>query len=162
MFHKIMKPSRQEEITGAGFFRSIYNKLVRINDSPQKVALGFGLGIFVGIMPGIGLIASLLLATLFGVNRASALAANLLVNTWFGVVIFLPALRIGVDLIGWDWHTEHQEWLTLVNNFHWSSLLSVSTYEILAPIALGYLVISFFSGILAYLLILFIVSRRGR
>lgn len=36
----------------------IYIKLFRINDTPQKIAQGFGLGVFLGILPGTGPIAA--------------------------------------------------------------------------------------------------------
>lgn len=46
-------------------FRSIYLKLFQINDTPQRIALGVGLGVFTGIIPGAGPIAALFLAMLF-------------------------------------------------------------------------------------------------
>ena len=36
------------------FFHVLYEKLVKIDDTPQRVALGFGVGIFIGNLPGVG------------------------------------------------------------------------------------------------------------
>src|SRR3989338_7559347 len=81
----------------------IYDKLVKIDDSPQKVALGFGLGVFCGILPGTGPMASLALAFIFRANRAAALAGSLLTNTWLSFVIFTLSLQIGAFLTQTDW-----------------------------------------------------------
>ncbi|MBI2370521.1 MAG: DUF2062 domain-containing protein [Deltaproteobacteria bacterium] len=62
--------------------RYCYIKVVRINDSPRKVALGLALGVFLGIFPtfGIGFLFAILLATLFRWNKAAALLGGLVMN----------------------------------------------------------------------------------
>jgi len=64
-----------------GFFQLLYLKLIKINDTPQKIAFGFGLGVFSGIFPGTGPLAALFLALILRANRASALLGSLLTNT---------------------------------------------------------------------------------
>ena len=46
----------------------IFAKLFKINDSAQKIALGVGLGVFSGLMPGTGPAAALFLAFINGDN----------------------------------------------------------------------------------------------
>jgi uncharacterized protein (DUF2062 family) len=57
-------------------------RLVRVNDSPKKVAAGFSLGVFLGVFPtfGIAIPLSYLLASLFHWNRASAMTGSLIMN----------------------------------------------------------------------------------
>lgn len=141
------------------FLRLIYIKLVRINDSPLKIALGFGLGVFVGVMPAIGPIAAILLAFIFRVNRASALLGCILFNTWFGVIIFLLAVKTGSSLMGLSYNSVYEGWNLLIKNFHFSSLLKLSVYKILIPITIGYFVISLCLGILAFV-VAFVVARQ--
>ena len=64
----------------------LFDKLFKINDTPQKIALGFGLGVFAGIFPGTGPVAAILLAYVFRANRASALFGSLFTNTWLNSV----------------------------------------------------------------------------
>ena len=40
----------------------IRDKLLGINDSPHRIALGIGLGLFLGVLPGTGVIAALAVA----------------------------------------------------------------------------------------------------
>lgn len=53
----------------ARLFKIVYFKLHRINDSPMKIAAGFGLGVFVGVMPGMGPVVAFALAFFEGQSR---------------------------------------------------------------------------------------------
>jgi uncharacterized protein (DUF2062 family) len=121
------------------FFRLLYIKLFKINDSPQRIALGFGLGVFLGIIPGTGPLAALFLALLFRVNRASALLGSLLTNTWLSIVTFLLAIKVGSAIMHLDWQVVRQGWMLL-------------------PVILGYFIVSFSLGILVYLVTLIILK----
>ena len=140
----------------------IYHKTFRINDSPQRIALGFGLGVFLGILPGTGPIASLVLATFFCVNRASALLGSVLTNTWLSFVTFLVSIKIGSFFLGLEWQTLKSGWEELITNFSWRSLLKISSLEIILPVALGYLIIGLISGALAYLMVIIILIFRKK
>jgi len=144
----------------------IYHKIFRINDSPQRIAMGFGLGVFLGILPGTGPLASLVLATFLCVNRASALLGSVLTNTWLSFVTFLLSIRIGSFFLGLEWQRVKTGWEGLITNFSWRSLLKISNLEIILPVALGYLVIGLVSGALAYLMVIIVLAfrkkKRGR
>ncbi len=136
------------------FFKSIYTRLVAIHDTPQKVAQGFGLGVFLGIVPGVGPIASLVLATVFRMNRAAALLGSLLTNTWLSVITFFMAVKLGSAVFGIGWKNVQQNWNTLKANADWLDLFKLSALKIVFPVMLGYLIISLLAGILAYLITL--------
>jgi uncharacterized protein (DUF2062 family) len=91
------------------FFRLLYIKLFKINDSPQRIALGLGLGVFLGIIPGTGPLAALFLALLFRVNRASALLGSLLTNTWLSIVTFLLAIKVGSFIMRLNWQSVYAD-----------------------------------------------------
>ncbi|MCL6565379.1 MAG: DUF2062 domain-containing protein [Acidobacteriia bacterium] len=61
----------------ARIYRYAYLKLVRENDSPDRIGRGAGLGVFIGILPTLwfGPLLALLLAGPLRANRAAALAA---------------------------------------------------------------------------------------
>ena len=63
-------------------FRYIYLRLVRVGGDPVHIALGFSLGVFLGVFPtfGIGIPLSVLLASIFRWNRISAVLGSLVMN----------------------------------------------------------------------------------
>lgn len=134
----------------ARFGRLVYLKLFRINDTPQRIAIGFGLGVFSGVLPGTGPIAALFLAFIFRVNRASALLGSILTNTWISIVAFLMAVRAGALLTGIRYQDVRSQWEIFIKDFRWDRLLSLSVYKIIGPVLLGYLFVSLCMGICCY------------
>ncbi len=72
------------------FFKQIYQQIIGINDSPHKVAGGFAVGVFLGILPGAGAFAAVVLAYILQVNRAWALFKPVMVG--FAAVGLMAAL----------------------------------------------------------------------
>ncbi|MCX5705099.1 MAG: DUF2062 domain-containing protein [Candidatus Omnitrophica bacterium] len=141
------------------FFKLIYLKLFRINDTPQKIALGFGLGVFLGILPGTGPIAALCCAFLFRLNRAAAFLGSLLTNTWLSIVTFVLSVKVGSFMMNMEWHKVYQGWLAILKDFHWANLFKLSVLEIAFPVLLGYFIISLCAGILGYIISLIAVIQ---
>jgi len=144
------------------FTHFLYDKLVKINDTPQRVAIGFGIGVFFGIVPGLGPLASLFTASLFKVNRASALVASLLTNTWISFVTFIMSVKIGSIVMGVDWQITKNEWYSVFKNFHFADLFRVSLLKTILPTIVGYVLVAAFFGFLSYLIILLVLSIRKR
>ncbi|MDD5428381.1 MAG: DUF2062 domain-containing protein [Candidatus Omnitrophica bacterium] len=142
----------------AGFFKLIYVKLVRINDSPHKIAVGFGLGVFAGIMPFAGPLAALLLAFIFKVNRASALLGGFVTNTWITVIAFLFSIKVGSLIFGMNADVIRSRWTALLKDFHISSFFKLSALEIILPVVTGYLAIAAISACAAYAAIIVIMK----
>lgn len=144
------------------FFKAIYLKLFRINDTPQRIALGLGLGVFCGILPGTGPIAALALALLLRVNRAGALLGSVLTNTWLSIPVFLLSLKVGAAMAGVHYQGLQKDWALLIKGFHWSALLNVGVYNVLLPILLGYAAVSLAIGIITYAVALMAVKYIKR
>jgi uncharacterized protein len=123
------------------FFKFIYIKLFRIHDTPQRIALGFGLGVFTGILPGAGPIAAIFLALLFHANRASALLGSLITNTWLSVLTFSLSVRIGLGIMG----------LT--------GLWRIRIIRIVGTLITGYLAVALCAGALTYFIALVIAKQ---
>ena len=115
----------------ARFFRLIYLKLFRINDTPQKIAIGLGIGVFSGVLPGTGPVAALFLAFIFRVNRASALLGSIITNTWLSIPAFLLSVKVGA-------------WLTGLNHHE------VQAHKLIGPILIGYFVVAACIGFVCY------------
>jgi len=116
------------------FFSVLYIKLFNINDTPQKISLGLALGVALGIIPGTGPLAALFLSIFLRANRASALLGSLITNTWFSLVTFLLALRLGSAIFNISLEALRYEWRELFNDFHLGYLLKSSFLKVLLPV----------------------------
>jgi uncharacterized protein (DUF2062 family) len=146
------------------FFRKIINfifaKLFHINDSAQKIALGVGLGVFSGLMPGTGPAAALFLAFIFRANRASALLSSIFTNTWLSLATFILAIKLGSVILKMHWQQVYQKAQGLIQDFHWDKFFKLSFLDVLLPVITGYIVIGLFLGVSSYFLTLLIIRRN--
>jgi len=140
------------------FFKSLYRQIFFINDSPQKIALGFGLGVFLGIIPGTGPLAAVTLAIILKINKAAALIGSLLLNTWINIITFVFALKLGSKILGINWRDIYDQSLEIIQNFHFKALFNQAILKILLPTLLGYFIISLILGVISYFTILIIIK----
>ncbi len=146
----------------ARFFRVVYLKLFRINDTPQKIALGAGLGVFCGVLPGAGPIAAIGLAFLFRANRAAALLGSLLTNTWISIPVFLASIKAGALVTGARYQDLRADWGLLMKDFHWRALLDAGAQKVLVPIIIGYAAVAVAIAFAAYTAALIVVQYGRR
>ena len=81
-------------------FRTLVRKLFSLRASPHQIAVGFALGVFIGIFPtfGLGGLAILALVPLWKFNVPAAVVGTLLGNPLFaGLWIFLACLIAGIS-----------------------------------------------------------------
>lgn len=145
------------------FLKSVYLKLFRINDSPQRIAAGLGIGVFFGVLPGLGPVAAILSAILVRVNRAAALIGSIITNTWLSIPVFALAVSIGSAVTGTSYANISRDWAELTRNFHLSIFLKASAINIALPVLTGYMIVSIAIGLAAYmtaLLILRVIGKR--
>jgi len=76
------KPPRTLLERGKRIFRYIYLRLIRVGGDPAHIALGFALGVFLGIFPtfGLGVPLAFFIASLTRWNRVSAVLGSLVMN----------------------------------------------------------------------------------
>lgn len=138
---------------------SLYQRLFKINDSAQRVALGLGIGVFSGILPGTGPIAALFLATALGANKASALLGSLLTNTWLSFVTFFLSIKLGSSIMKANWQEVYINWGLFLKDFHWLDLLKLSGLKLILPLIIGYFIVALSLGSLSYLITLAILVK---
>ena len=121
------RSSRKRRASGSRFAlprwaRYAYIRLVRINDSPQKVAAGLAVGVFLGILPtfGLGILIALALAIRFKFNKAASILGSLIMNPLTTPLFWTASSVLGAFLANRDWHRT----LEIVQAF--SSHLSVT------------------------------------
>jgi len=141
------------------FFKVIYIKLFRIHDTPQRIALGVGIGVFLGIFPGTGPIAALFMAMLLRVNRAASLLGSLLTNTWMSVLTFLLSIKVGSAIMGVRWQDIQRDSTQFLKNFKVAALFKFATLEVILPVIIGFMVVGFCLGLIAYLATLIVINR---
>jgi uncharacterized protein (DUF2062 family) len=141
-----------------GFWnRETLKRILQINDTPQKISLGFGLGVFLGIFPGTGPIAAVVLASALKINRLSSLAGSLLTNTWLSLVSIPIAIKTGSWILGLSWQKTAQDWAVFLRDFHWKNLLQLSILKMAIAPVLGLILVGLAAGIAGYLVILSIL-----
>lgn len=133
-------------------FKELRDKLLGINDSTHRIALGAGLGLFLGVFPGTGAIAAVVCAFIIRANKAAALAGALLVNTWINVVSFPLALAIGAFILRVDPQTIAHDWSQLTGHFTWQALWSLLLRDTVLVLLAGYVLIGLILGIPGYFL----------
>jgi len=129
-----------------------------IHDTPHKVAAGFALGIFWGIMPGEGVGITLITAYILRFNRLSATAGVLASNMWMTFVALPIATFIGGFIFGVSPET-------LINSFQktyglgWKYFFTETIFlEILTPFFVGFFIVSIAIALIFYFLLYFLLK----
>lgn len=142
--------------------RDYIKKFFLIDDTPHKVAGGAALGIFLGIVPGEGVLATLFLAYIFRLNRLAALAGVLSVNMWTLIFVLPIAATIG----GIIFHIDPR---TLSESFHrstssgWEFLFSWNVFrEVAWPLLVGFVVFAGSVAAAVYFGLLYLLIKRKK
>ena len=142
--------------------KPILSSILKINDSKQRIALGFGLGVLSGIFPGTGPLVAVFLSFILRANYVSALLGSLLTNTWLSIVTFLLAIKVGAVIMGVNWQDVQREWGLFLTHFQWIDIVKISVLKLVLPVFLGYLVIACIAGVLSYLIVLIILNLKRK
>lgn len=137
------------------YLRRLVASLARVPDTPERTALAFSVGIFLGFSPFLGLhtLLGIALAFLFRLNRLATLI-GVWVNvpwilvpyysfaTWFGILLLgqpsgvsLPHLTVSevLSIAFWEWLAD--QWQLLVPAFIGSLLLAAILAFLAYPLA---------------------------
>lgn len=83
--------------------RLYYLHLIRMKDSPHKVAGGMAVGVLLAILPGMGTIAAIVLSSLLRLNRSAAILGTLILNPIAQIPIWVGSYPLGSLLMGQGW-----------------------------------------------------------
>jgi len=94
--------------------KNLVKKLLHIEDTPERTALAYAIGIFPGVSPFLGFhtLLGLAVAFLFGLNRVAILLGVWTNTPWWVVPFYLVATWVGMWVTGF-WI----EWATLKEIF---------------------------------------------
>jgi uncharacterized protein (DUF2062 family) len=89
--------------------KDLIKKLLHIDDTPERTALAYSIGIFLAFSPFLGFhtLAGLAIAFLFGLNRVAILLGVWTNNPWWIVPYYAMATWVGMWVTGFwvDWAT---------------------------------------------------------
>lgn len=150
--------------------------LLSLKGSPQQIALGLAVGVFVGFSPfwGMHMLIAAALATLLGANRPAAVAAVWLSNPLTVVPLYSLTYRVGHVFVP----GEHKDSIAVLlrrvvvaDGVPWWDLIERLRIifrvgeEILIPLTIGGLLLGTFFGVVSYVvcrLLLTLLRRKKR
>lgn len=142
--------------------REAVARLLQIDEPPQRMALAFGVGVWIGFSPFFGLHTwmALAVAVMFGLNRVA-----LLVGAWLNAWTAVPALVIGTTLGCWMLGVSsaglvHVKWRGSGVMFLRTLLRDLGPY--LWPFLVGNAVLGIPLGLAAYLGLLYALKLKAR
>lgn len=144
-------------------FRIWMRRLLALEDTPERIALAFAVGVFLAFTPLLGLhtLLGIGIAFLFGLNRVAVLLGVFINNPWTLVPIYTAATYLGGLLVGFPA-------MTALPEFGWKEMWQGSTWiglarqwRILTPLLLGSTILSILFAMLSYPLALYLL-RQGR
>jgi len=138
-------------------FRATLRRLLAINDPPERTALAFSVGVFIGFSPLLGLhtILATLIAFLFRFNKVAIYLGTYINNPILTLVpIILSSYAIGAFLLGRPLRIP-PEGIEFLKNPHlltrsYYHQVFVNSWSIVEPFAIGATVLSVVCSVLAY------------
>jgi len=108
----------------------VYNRFIRLKGSPRQIALGFALGLFVGMSPffGLHILIGVVLASLFGWSKIAAAIGVNITNVATAPFIYPITYWVGAKFIGF---ARHVRWPTELTFSQFILLLKQSPVIIL-------------------------------
>jgi uncharacterized protein (DUF2062 family) len=137
-------------------FKEKIKELLRLNDSPRKIALAFAVGVFIAFSPALGFhtIMVLLSAWLFRLNPVALFAGAFVNNPWTFAPLYGLCLWFGIYLYGGA---------TVLPQVSWEHLTFLRFIENLKPYVgpffLGTTIIGLIFAFISYFLSFLLINR---
>lgn len=146
-----------------GALTNYFRRLLALEDSPERIARAFAVGVFLAFSPLLGLHAflGLMLAFVFGLNRPAVLVGVFVNNPWTLVPIYVLGNWVGGSVIGVPGGADLPVpgWDTIWNGRFWAEL--GHSWRGLMPLVVGSFTLAPVAGLLSYFVALRLV-RLGR
>lgn len=83
-------------------YKNLFNTLLSLNDSKEKLALSFAVGVFISISPFLGFhtILAIVLSYLFKLNKVATIIGTLFNNPWTMLPVYYIDYKIGAFITG--------------------------------------------------------------
>jgi hypothetical protein len=141
--------------------RALFRTVLHLEDSPSRVALAFGIGVFIAFFPilGIHTAMALLIAVVFRLSKVAILAGAWTNNPWTLAPMFITGTLLGCELLGVSADGLHGVDWSLHGRAFYEALFE-SVRPLLLPFLLGNLVLGVIAGTVAYFILRAVLERR--
>jgi uncharacterized protein (DUF2062 family) len=137
-------------------------RLFALDDTPERIALAFALGVFLAFSPLFGLhtFLGLIFAFFFGLNRFALLLGVFVNNPWTLIPIYAAGTYLGGLLVGFPSGPllPHFDWQAVWSGGFWVQL--AGQWHILTPLLLGSSILSVLAAALSYAVALYFIRHR--
>jgi uncharacterized protein (DUF2062 family) len=128
-------------------------RLNAIPQSPHDIAKAFAVGVFIGILPGMGSVVAVLAAFVFRLSKVATLLGSLLTNPWTVAFVYAASFKIGRWVLG---HTEPIDWKQIFSlRTGWPAELG----RTLPPLVVGGVTLGLILSLISYSIVRFFVTR---
>ena len=136
--------------------RDKFREILKVHETPHRIAIAFALGVFMGISPLLGLhtIGAFFLAWLLKLNRLVAVVGVYVTNPWTIVPIYSFCIWVGARLTGLERIIPAVEWDDVSLMVFMSELK-----HLIIPFLLGTIIVGSLSAIISYFIIRWAVVR---
>jgi len=131
-------------------FRDRIRDVIKLKESPHRIALAFSAGVFIGMSPLLGLhtILGVTAAWLFRLNTFAIIAGVYVMNPWTIVPIYAFSTWLGAECLGIEQLIPNID----LSNGTFSYILS-SLEHLLVPFLFGTFLVGFISSFISYVII---------
>lgn len=145
----------------SGRLRRTVRVLLQVEDTPHRIALAFGIGVWLAFFPILGIHTglALLIAFLFRLNRAAMLVGVYVSNPWTLAPLYMAGTALGCEMLGVS-----SEGLAAMDSdlhgraFYRALLEGLRLY--LWPFVVGNTVLGVLGGLVGYVVLRTVLERR--
>jgi uncharacterized protein (DUF2062 family) len=141
--------------------RRAFQVLLRVQDTPHRIALAFGIGVFIAFSPLLGIHTGLALGVAFAfrLSRVAILAGAWTNNPWTLAPMYMAGTGVGCALFGVSPESLGAiDWGLHGHAFY--AALFEGLRPLVLPFVLGNTVLGIVAGMLAYLLLRSLLERQ--
>jgi uncharacterized protein (DUF2062 family) len=135
--------------------------LLRLEDTPHRTAVAFGIGLWLAFFPILGIHTglALLIAFLFRLNRAALLVGVYFSNPWTVAPLYIAGTMLGCAVLGVPTEgLEAIDWDLHGAEFYRALAASLRPY--LWPFVMGNTLLGVLAGLIGYFVLRFVLERK--
>ena len=122
-------------------FKSFWDNVLSQKTHPHDIAFAYGLGIFIGVLPGVDLLLGFLVLLFFKINKVALIAGMATINPLTTPFVYALSFQIGKSMVG---YTPLED----VSKFSTANLLNISK-----PLIIGNLIFAVIAAFAAYVIV---------
>jgi len=136
-------------------FKDRLRQVIRLSESPHKIALAFAAGVFIGMSPLLGLhtLIGFAVVWIFRLNPFAVLAGVYITNPWTIVPIYTFSTWVGTQCLGLE---------QIIPEIDWSNLSLINLLNDLEPLLMPFIVGTFMIGTLASIISYIIIYKAAK